>query len=58
MKNFVKAMDKHGKDFEYLREKFPETHWCCTERDYLLDCKLLKSLTLIHWITSWRNLRC
>jgi hypothetical protein len=26
MKNFVKAMDKHGKDFEYLREKFPETH--------------------------------
>jgi len=24
MKNFVKAMNKHGKGFEYLREKFPE----------------------------------
>jgi hypothetical protein len=22
MKNLVKAMNKHGKDFEYLREKF------------------------------------
>jgi hypothetical protein len=24
MKNFVKAMDKHGKGFEYLREKLPK----------------------------------
>jgi hypothetical protein len=24
MKNFVKAMNKHGKHFEYLREKFPK----------------------------------
>ena len=24
MKNFVKAMGKHGKGFEYLREKFPK----------------------------------
>ena len=24
MKNFVKAMNKHGKGFEHLREKFPK----------------------------------
>jgi len=24
MKNFVQAMNKHGKVFEYLREKFPK----------------------------------
>jgi hypothetical protein len=24
MKNFVKAMNKHGKRFEYLRNKFPK----------------------------------
>jgi hypothetical protein len=24
MKNFVKAMNKHGKGFEYLREKLPK----------------------------------
>jgi hypothetical protein len=24
MKNFVKAVNKHGKGFEYLREKFPK----------------------------------
>jgi hypothetical protein len=24
MKNFVKAMNKHHKGFEYLREKFPK----------------------------------
>jgi hypothetical protein len=24
MKNFVTGLDKHGKDFEYLREKFPK----------------------------------
>jgi hypothetical protein len=24
MKNFFKAMNKHGKGFEYLREKFPK----------------------------------
>ena len=24
MKNFFEAMKKHGKEFEYLREKFPK----------------------------------
>jgi hypothetical protein len=24
MKNYVKAMNKHGKGFEYLRENFPK----------------------------------
>jgi hypothetical protein len=24
MENFVKAMNKYGKDFEYLRDKFPK----------------------------------
>jgi hypothetical protein len=24
MKNFVKAVNKHGKGFEYLRDKFPK----------------------------------
>jgi len=24
MKNFIKAMNKHGRGFEHLREKFPK----------------------------------
>ena len=28
MINFVKAMEKHGKGFEYLREKFSEIQSC------------------------------
>jgi len=42
MKNFIKAINQYGKGFAYLRENFSEIHGCYTERECLLDCKLLK----------------
>jgi arsenate reductase-like glutaredoxin family protein len=48
MKNFVKAMNKHGTDFECLGEKFSKLSDATLKDGILLDRKFLKSLMMIH----------
>ena len=52
MKNFVKATNKKGKDFEFLREKFPEVGDSKFKRASLLDRKYVKSLMTIYSIRT------
>jgi hypothetical protein len=57
MKNFVQAMNKHGKGFEYLREKFPKLSDAKLKEACVLDHKFVKSLVMICQNTCGQKLR-
>jgi hypothetical protein len=51
MKNFIKAMNKHGKGFEYLRDKFPRLrHAELKEGIFIVPqiCGIVKNDLFIH----------
>ena len=48
IKQPIKANDKHGKGFEYLREKFPKLSDAKLKEGILLDSNFVKSLVMIN----------